>query len=307
MSTVREQERANNETWEGKEKVKLKVTEDETPGANPQKKQDTELMDENDIKRTLFQIKLPTQPSSDTKKLGPDNQTAADGGQALADNTPIVEPNSSQEKAAKSAWAQRQQQSAPMQSMPEQMPGGKAEASSDGTGENEEENEEPETVEDEDLTKRELYQEQLSKQKQQSAQMKDATVSAEESGEGEAEEPSKDNLILFFAALFVAGAKDLLDLIGIETFGLLGTFVNIFISGVFALILLLRGSKLNNSKTIIRYVIAGIAEFIPVVNFLPMWTISVLWEKLEKKLPASMQVVSKIGGDAGQKNQPTVK
>lgn len=212
---------------------------------------------------------------------------------------------SEQERAQEQAW--RQRQAAPLNTLPEYSSGGnETEQGGDAGQSSDEENQEVESVEDMDRAKQQLYQDQLAARKKETL-AQSAAAEEQEQGEGEAQEPSKDNMVLFAASLFLAAVKDLLDLIGIETAGLLGTFINLFIGGSFALILLLRGSKLNNSKTIIRYIIAGIAEFIPVVNFLPMWTISVIWEKLEKKLPANMQVISKVAGGSGQKNLPSPK
>jgi hypothetical protein len=202
-----------------------------------------------------------------------------------------------QERAQKQAWQQRQTSSSTLPeytSAPKKdAPADEAEASGGG-------DEGPQTVIEEDEMQRTLDQELLAKRKAAAAEQSAAAETAEESGEGETQEPSGDSMILFAASLFLAGVKDLIDFLSLGT---LGTIINIFVTGAFTIILLMRGSKLNKSKALARYVVAAIIEFIPFLNFMPTWTISVLWEKLEKKLPASMQVVSKAAGDNKQQTR----
>ncbi len=204
-----------------------------------------------------------------------------------------------QEHAQQKAW--RQRQAAPS-TLPEYTPAEKENASGEDGEQFDEEKPELESVEEMDQAEKEMNKIQLDSRKK--AALKQSAASEEKAqaeGETGAGGGSSDNIILFAASLFLAGIKDLLDFLSLGT---LGTFINIFISGAFAIILLMRGSKLNKSKTLVRYIAAAIIEFIPFLNFIPTWTLSVLWEKLEKKLPASMQVAGKAAGDGNEK-QPT--
>jgi len=203
-----------------------------------------------------------------------------------------------QERAQKQAWQQRQTSSG---TLPEQaMSGQDGGQEEDGELEGEDEPE-IESEEAADRARQEMDKIKLAARKQQTLQQSDSAEKQEQTdNEEEAQKPSGDNMILFAASLFLAAVKDLIDFLSLGT---LGTIINIFVTGAFTIILLMRGSKLNKSKALARYVVAAIIEFIPFLNFMPTWTISVLWEKLEKKLPASMQVVSKAAGDNKQQTR----
>lgn len=201
-----------------------------------------------------------------------------------------------QEKAYKAEWQQRQ--AASLNALPDYALN-KEREDAEGADTEPRSGDEVESPEEQDQADRELYQQHLGEQKAQVAAEAAATQQAEEEAdgaEGAADSESKDNLILFAVSLFLAGLKDLLDFLGIETIGILGTIINVVITAAFSLILLMRGSKLNSNKALVRYIAAAVIEFIPVLNFLPTWTIAVLWEKLEKRLPANLQVTAKAAG-----------
>jgi hypothetical protein len=107
----------------------------------------------------------------------------------------------------------------------------------------------------------------------------------ETSGEETAGTPPqpRGNNLLFGLSLTLALIKDIFDFFDIVDLGLIGIFINFIPTAAFGLILLLQGSSINKKKAVQKKALAAIAEFIPIVSFLPWWTISVIWEKVEQK------------------------
>jgi len=87
---------------------------------------------------------------------------------------------------------------------------------------------------------------------------------------------------IFLATLFLAGLKDLIDsIVDLVDAGLTGSLINIIVTLAFTIVLLLQG-KTKRKLKMKRYAVGAIAEFIPIINWLPFWTGTVLYDKFAK-------------------------
>jgi len=92
---------------------------------------------------------------------------------------------------------------------------------------------------------------------------------------------AKQNFTIFMLTLSLAAVKDLIDFVSL---GIIGTLINVVVTLAFMAILLFQGSSMKKmKKRWIRYGIAAVAEFIPVISILPFWSGSVIWDRISKK------------------------
>jgi len=91
---------------------------------------------------------------------------------------------------------------------------------------------------------------------------------------------------LFKLSLGLAAAKDGWDLLT-EYFdaGITGIVINFGITTAFAIVLLMQGKTLGSTKRVARYGIAALVEFLPLISYLPFWTIAVVYDKMKKNKP----------------------
>ena len=108
-------------------------------------------------------------------------------------------------------------------------------------------------------------------------------------------------MVTFMVSVGLASIKDVIDLI--STFisvGLIGSAINFIVTGALALILIIQGSSLKRAgvlkKYVKRYGITAIAEFIPIISFLPLWIIAVILARREamKKRSSKQEAMLKL-------------
>lgn len=112
-------------------------------------------------------------------------------------------------------------------------------------------------------------------------------VAMEESAQAESETTTamptaaKMGGLTFYALLGLSVVKDIVDFIGL---GVAGTIVNIVVVCLFVLIILVQGAgALRDFIKKRKYILmlGAVAEFIPFVELLPVWTLAVLWARME--------------------------
>lgn len=138
---------------------------------------------------------------------------------------------------------------------------------------------------------------ELRAQKLQEVQSKDQVRATKAIYTGPRPPPPKKIGIFSFAGMLALGVmKDLIDFVD---WGILGTVLNIVpIMGILLIVVITGGSLMEfmNKK---KYILGSGAalEFLPIIAFLPIWTLSIFWLYIESRRgkPVSGKVATRFG------------
>ncbi len=90
-------------------------------------------------------------------------------------------------------------------------------------------------------------------------------------------------MFTFGAAFVLAAVKDIIDFF---TLGWIGTIINIVVVGALLLIMLFSSPSTKEFLKKRKVILAGGAfvEFLPVLSFVPVWTLAVIWSMIESRI-----------------------
>ncbi|MDD5341683.1 MAG: hypothetical protein PHC97_04620 [Patescibacteria group bacterium] len=83
---------------------------------------------------------------------------------------------------------------------------------------------------------------------------------------------------IWYAAIILAAGYDLYNLVGLETGSWLDWITDILLGGGLGALLWTQGAKKNQTKRIIIWLSTTVAEIIPFVGLLPLWTLAVMYQ-----------------------------